>query len=322
MLIRHLPAVVCHADWGSDPGKRWMARAVLEGGRYIAHTPEPVGDHTTLIARVKANIGQASAMVGFDFPIGVPIAYARLIGAKEFKPFLSQLGRGEFTDFYRVCSEALEITTHRPFYPYKTGGKKQQHLLDVLQAADINDLRRKCELGCSGRKAACSLFWTLGPNQVGKAAIIGWRDVLAPALENDKSVVLWPFDGSLDQLLKPGNVVIVETYPAECYGWFFQGGLRGKKGDTEVRKRVAGALFRLAGKANLKLDPELTQNIEQGFPDGDDAFDATVGLFGMLEVLRGERKSGDPKDENVRKLEGWILGQVSGSHRIDLDGVP
>ena len=78
-------------------------------------------------------------------------------------------------------------------------------------------------------KRRCSLFWTLGPNQVGKAAIIGWRDVLTPALGSDKSVVLWPFDGSLDQLLKPGNVVIVETYPAECYGWFFQGGTKRQK---------------------------------------------------------------------------------------------
>jgi hypothetical protein len=29
----------------------------------------------------------------------------------------------------------------------------------------------------------------------------------------------------------------------------------------------------------------LKHAIEEGFPDGDDAFDATVGLFGMLEVL-------------------------------------
>jgi hypothetical protein len=233
-------------------------------------------------------------------------------------------GRGPQTRHLDSCcdsrrTEAIavrrreESSCDRRSYPYKTGGKKQQHLLDALKAADINELRRKCEIGREGRRAACSLFWTLGPNQVGKAAIIGWRDVLAPAWGYDKSVVLWPFDGSLDELLKPGNILIVETYPAECYGWFFQGGLRGKKADTEVRKRVAGELFRWAGQASLKLDPELTQNIEQGFPDGDDAFDATVGLFGMLEVLRGERKSGDPKNENVRKLEGWILGRQSGS---------
>ena len=53
MLNQHLPAVVYHADWGSNPSKRWMARAVLEGSRYIAHAPELVGDHTTLIARAR-----------------------------------------------------------------------------------------------------------------------------------------------------------------------------------------------------------------------------------------------------------------------------
>jgi hypothetical protein len=53
--------------------------------------------------------------------------------------------------------------------------------------------------------------------------------------------------------------------------------------------------------------------MEQGFPNGDDAFDATVGLFGILKVLRGERKTGDPNEGSVRKLEGWILGQQSGS---------
>jgi hypothetical protein len=251
-------------------------------------------------------------MVGFDFPIGIPASYARLIGAAEFKSFLSQLGRGKLTDFYRVCSDASEVTKYRPFYPYKPGGKRQKHLLDALQVAHMDDLRRKCELGRDGRKAANALFWTLGASQVGRAAIIGWRDVLAPAVGNDKSVVLWPFDGSLDALLKPRNVVIVETYPAECYGWLFQGGVKGK-GNAEVRKKASGALFEWAGKANVKLDPDLMQTIEQGFPDGDDAFDATVGLFGILEVLLRRRTAGDPDEGSVRKLEGWILGQQSGS---------
>ena len=63
----------------------------------------------------------------------------------------------------------------------------------------------------------------------------------------------------------------------------------------------------------MTLDPKLKRDIETGFPDGDDAFDATVGLLGMLEVLMNRRKSGEPDDESVRKLEGWILGQASGS---------
>jgi hypothetical protein len=51
--------------------------------------------------------------------------------------------------------------------------------------------------------------------------------------------------------------------------------------------------------------------IEQGFPEGDDAFDAVVGLFGMLEVVTGKRQPGEPRDDRIRKVEGWILGQVA-----------
>jgi hypothetical protein len=43
------------------------------------------------------------------------------------------------------------------------------------------------------------------------------------------------------------------------------------------------------------------------FPN-DDAFNAAAGLFAMLENLM-KRGSGQPADEKVRKLEGWIFGQ-------------
>ena len=37
----------------------------------------------------------------------------------------------------------------------------------------------------------------------------------------------------------------------------------------------------------------LTEDIQSGFPQRDDAFDAVVGLFGMLKVCRGEREPGE-----------------------------
>jgi hypothetical protein len=98
----------------------------------------------------------------------------------------------------------------------------------------IDDLRRECEKKQAGRRAACPLFWTLGANQVGKGAIVGWRDVLAPALR-EGDVSLWPFDGRLLDLLKAGKIIIAETYPAECYGWFFREPLNGStQHSTEV----------------------------------------------------------------------------------------
>jgi hypothetical protein len=145
-----------------------------------------------------------------------------LLGVTDFKSLLLQLGQGDFSDFYLISATESEISKYRPFYPFRPGGTKQVHLWYGLGLTCIDDLRRRCELANGGRRAACPLFWTLGANQVGRAAIIGWRDVLVPALSNPKPALLWPFDVSLADLLKPGNIVIVETYPAECYCWLFQ----------------------------------------------------------------------------------------------------
>jgi hypothetical protein len=304
-----LPTFVYHADWGTDPKKRWLCKAVLEGDRYRAQAPMLVGDHFGLLNRIKDEIGgTGTAVIGFDFPIGIPARYAALLGVTEFKPFLRQLGGGDFADFYRISATPSEVSKYRPFYPFRPGGTKQSHLWSALGLTCIDDLRRKCELASGGRRAACSLFWTLGANQVGRAAIIGWRDVLVPALTNPKPAMLWPFDGSLDDLLKPGNIVIAETYPAEYYGWFFQDHLLKSKGKLDARRQTAPALLDWAQSANVTLDPHLRRTIEDGFPN-DDAFDAVVGLFGMLEVLMNRRESGEPDDEKARKLEGWIFGQ-------------
>ena len=89
----------------------------------------------------------------------------------------------------------------------------------------------------------------------------------------------------------------------QCYGWFFQGEPMKGKGRLEVRRRVGRVLLRGAQSANVTLDLELRYTIDDGFPN-DDAFDATVGLFGMLEVLMNRRGSGEPDDEKVTKAGG------------------
>jgi hypothetical protein len=68
-----------------------------------------------------------------------------------------------------------------------------------------------------------------------------------------------------------------------------------------------------AGEANVSLSADLRSAIEMGFgpsAQGEDPFDATVGLFGMINILLNKRLPGEPKDEQVRKIEGWILGQA------------
>ena len=53
-------------------------------------------------------------------------------------------------------------------------------------------------------------------------------------------------------------------------------------------------MFGLADDAGVLLDSDVNDMIRHGFPDGDDAFDASLGLFGVLEVILGRRQSGEP----------------------------
>lgn len=314
------PTLVAHADWSLHPKKRWMAVAVRAGDTWHLSAPEPVGALDDLFPRLCNQAGGGPVLAGFDFPLGLPIAYARRAGIDAFPRFLKGLGGA--APFFRVCERADEISHERPFYPQRPGGTRQALLLEGLGVRTMDDLRRRCERATPNRPAACPLFWTLGGNQVGKAAITGWRDLIGPALADPAlDVALWPFDGYLAHLHRPGRVVVAETYPAEFYrhlGVRFRGG-EGKR-SRAARQANAPALLawaRAAHKAGHAVVPNdaLTAQLEGGFgtgPVGEDRFDAAVGMFGMLNLVLGMRPLPEPTDPQVRHVEGWILGQRTG----------
>ena len=79
-----------------------------------------------------------------------------------------------------------------------------------------------------------------------------------------------------------------------------------------ARAGSASRLLELTGSLGLRLEPSLREAIADGFgpsPDGEDPFDATVGLLGMVNVALGRRSPGTPCDPEIRRIEGWILGQ-------------
>ena len=84
--------------------------------------------------------------------------------------------------------------------------------------------------------------------------------------------------------------------------------LRGK-GKLEVRRAVGSHLTKWGAYLHLSLEPAFLYKIEKGLPKGDDAFDAVVGLFGVIEVVTGRRQPGEPDTDTISRLEGWILGQ-------------
>ena len=177
----------------------------------------------------------------------------------------------------------------------------------------IDALRRQCERATSTRRKACPLFWTLGPNQVGKAAISGWQEVIAPA--RLRGARLWPFDGSLAKLAKAGAPVLAETYPAEAYGHVgvtFRASMSKRRQDD--RRTAMSGLIRWACQRDVTFAAELNSEVEDGFgtrSDGEDRFDALVGMLGMIEVADGRRLECPVDRSNGEAWEGWILGQAA-----------
>jgi hypothetical protein len=217
-----LPTVAAHADWGATPRKRQVAEARLAGGgrpgeavRYVVTSlgpaPEGGGPGDDLLQHLAAAAAPGQAIAGFDFPIGLPRAYATAAGISSFPRFLDVLGSPPWQEFSLVARLSSEIALHRPFYPAVPGGTRREHLYQAL-GLTAAQLRRRCE----GTDAEM-LFWTLGGKQVGKAALNGWR-LLSAARRRQPPVALWPFDGPLAALLGgSGGVVAAEAYPREYY---------------------------------------------------------------------------------------------------------
>ena len=179
---------------------------------------------------------------------------------------------------------------------------------------DFSDLKRRCER--SSRAEA--MFWLVGRKQVGKSAISGWRDLLTPALTSEAQLSIWPFDGCLNDLLKQPGIVVSETYPAAMYRHLGLGISKGSKRRKSDRADDAATIQAWARTNDVRLTKELQDEIKDGFgptKDGEDPFDAVVGLLGMLDVALGNLAPGDPQDHTTQ-IEGWMLGYS------DADGGP
>jgi hypothetical protein len=249
-------------------------------------------------------------MVGFDFPIGLPRAYAAVAGISSFPQFLDVLGSPPWEEFDVVARRPSEITLHRPFYPAVPGGTKREHLCHAL-GLTAPELRRVCEAA-----DAETLFWTLGGKQVGKGALAGWR-LLAAARRHGPGIALWPFNGPLPRLLDGSSrIVVTETYPREYYRHFRPPGPRRprwSKRRREDRLTWIPGLLRWADLLDVTWDAGILRRVEEGFSagtNGEDEFDSVTGLLALIGVVAGAIPAGEPRDHPATATtEGWILGR-------------
>ena len=301
-----------HADWSVDAPKRWMALARLQDFGWIIEAPVPVGPVAEFLPGLLAWNDKAAGGValGVDLPLGLPRAYATLLPDTDFTAFLRRLEPG--ADFFRVCGELSELHAGRPFYPMRgVQGMTRAAHANALGFAGPAGLSRTCDHATADRPAGAPLFWTLGANQTGKAAIAAWRDMLLPAIAAGLPIRLWPFEGDFLALLAPGTITFAETYPAEAMrhlGVTLSGSKRRQSDRAACAGRLRDAMLALSATPC----PLLAAMIETGFgadAAGEDRFDCLLGVLCVINVLAGNRPDTIPDDPWLRKWEGWVLGQ-------------
>jgi len=273
---------------------------------------EPVGDLPHWLARLRAQACGGAVAVGVDLPLGLPRAYAAThCEATDFPAFLR--GLADKSAFFDVCADVAELRPNRPFYPARgvRGMTRASHAA-ALGLGGPEALSRACDRATATRPAGAPLFWTLGANQSGKAAIAAWRDLLIPALRGAAPPRLWPFDGAFRALLAPGHTAIAETYPAEAMRHL---GLvpAGSKRRQADRAAYADPLLAAMGRLGAVPAQALRAALADGFgaaESGEDAFDSLLGVLCVLGVVRGARPDTAPRDPWIRRWEGWVLGQT------------
>ncbi len=301
-----------HADWSAHDKKKWMATAERTQQGWQVAAPRLVPSASEF--RDCWLFSGQRVLAGFDFPIGVPMAFGKKTGFRNFPEALVEFGSGEWKEFFCVADNADDISLTRPFYPRTyPKGRKQADLLGALDLKTMDELLRACDRKTPTRRAACSIFWTLGGNQVGKAAIDGWKTVIQPSLR--RGARLWPFHGPLDELSKSPGCVLCETYPQEAYSHVdvqFRRG--GSKRNQEDRRNACARLFIWTKKYGVSFTDDAQKEILDGFgplDSGEDPFDALVGLLSMIEVVEQGRNEGSASGADGIAWEGWILGQYS-----------
>ena len=305
--------IAAHADWSLDPRKRWVTLARRQAQHWHATAPRLVGDPASLAAALIAE--GLPAALGLDLPLGVPRGFAEARAEQGFPAFLAGLAGN--ADFFAVSPALETVSPARPFYPARgiKGMTRAAHAA-ALGLPDAAGLSRVCDRATAERPAGAPVFWTLGANQSGKAAISAWRDWLAPALAAGAPLRLWPFAGGLHDLLRPGQLALAEVYPAESLRHL---GLKlaGSKRAEAPRRALAPALRDAMAALHVTPDAALAEMIQAGFGTdaaGEDRFDSLIGLLGLIGVIDGKRPDFIPEDPMIRAWEGWVLGQTALPH--------
>ncbi|MFX4229399.1 MAG: hypothetical protein ACFHHU_16430 [Porticoccaceae bacterium] len=302
--------IIWHADWSMSAKGRWVAKANRTGHGWQINAIEPVGELDAFRASLRELGRTQKVWLGLDMPIGFASTWFDGANVKDFNVLLGLLSTDAWQDFFDVCRLPEEITHQRPFYPKSSGKKgsvKRDHLIQALGLSTFGDLHRRCELPTHARTAACPPFWTLGANQVGKAMLHGLQNLILPGFRDGFNI--WPYSGDLAACASQSGVTLIETYPGEIYGWLGLSKLT--KSSQSSRADAIRFLLEHPDNTGIEIADEVRYVIQDGIDRAhgkDDAFDALIGIFGLIRIAAGKHAENLPRRASILEREGWIVG--------------
>ncbi|MEM6689985.1 MAG: DUF429 domain-containing protein [Planctomycetota bacterium] len=200
------------ADWSKDAKKRVCCRVEVSSRR-VSFLNESNLTFETLLHHASLNASSTPVCLSLDLAIGVPKAFLELCNsAKDTKSqgFLEWLSSHHAVDsFWAETDRHEDWSKSRPFIAIPKG----KGSLTAFKTAAGHDLRREIDRNFGAK----SPFIVSGiPGTVGSGTRSFWRE-LAPKLARERSFRIWPFEGTIDELVKETNIIVAETYPAVCY---------------------------------------------------------------------------------------------------------
>jgi len=289
-------------DWGKNARKR---SAYLAAGSTRTVSRLPFDGSLAKLLAYAADL-EPPTLVGIDAAIGYPIgAWNQLAGTKSIldTTFVDFFLRSPLPEqFFEPVRTPDDWSPSRPFIRPPHG----PFSLNAYIEASHDGIHRQIDR----RLKANPVFIMCGmPGTVGSGTHALWQELRAEASQS--AIRIWPFDGSLDQLIRSAEPIIAEIYPKACYGIALADTLPSplitiKKTKQPAREDAIERLLPAPWVANHRVT---LLDTEQAIANEDD-FDALFSAAALLRLYLEDAPFESSGSDELR-VEGDILGSGS-----------
>lgn len=302
-MTQPTPAFILAADWSKHSAKRAVYEANVRDRR-ISRVASSSWDLASLLNVAKGRAEHGAVLIALDLALGLPEAYwsdavrsCRDAKPEHFLDWLASLNNA--VEFWTEAKSTAEWSVQRPFYAVPKG----QGAMKAFYAKAGYDFDRRIDKRCRSNP----LFCVSGiPGTVGSGTRSFWQE-LSPLLNSRREFRIWPFDGSLRDLLKENNVVLAEMYPGIAYTVALRehipGAVLNVAKTKPTQRQLAIEMF--AGSTWVDDLSVTLENLDDA-QESEDDFDALISAASLLRCVLEDRTLDEPETDDP-VCEGGIL---------------